>query len=123
MGEPCRLRQAAAGMDDIQEKIEDFVVEYVWDDEDGKGLGGKQFGDTVSEYWGSVSSGATTASSWSWAVGTTCAPQPPLPLCRRACRFQLSLSSGCAPCASLMSESGWLQGAGAVVTSADRCGV
>ena len=67
-------------MDDIQEKIEDFVVEYVWDDEDGKGLGGKQFGDTVSEYWGSVSSGAATASSWSWAVGTTCAPQPPLPL-------------------------------------------
>ena len=79
MGEPCRLRQVAAGMDDIQEKIEDFVVEYVWDDEDGKGLGGKQFGDTVSEYWGSVSSGAATASSWSWAVGTTCVQQPPLP--------------------------------------------
>ena len=80
-------------MDDIQEKIEDFVVEYVWDDEDGKGLGGKQFGDTVSEYWGSVSSGAATASSWSWAVGTTCVQQPPLPrpCAARACRL-------CDPC-------------------------
>ena len=94
-------------MDDIQEKIEDFVVEYVWDDEDGKGLGGKQFGDTVSEYWGSVSSGAATASSWSWAVGTTCVQQPPLPRpcvppCLSLMRSLLS-SAGCGPWWSLMS--------------------
>jgi hypothetical protein len=43
----------------------------VWDDSEGNGLGGKQYGATVAQCWGTACSVASTVSGYSWAIGTT----------------------------------------------------
>ena len=48
------------------------VEEYVWDDSEGQGLGGKAYSGTVTQCWGSVCSVAGVVSEYSWAIGTTC---------------------------------------------------
>ena len=43
----------------------------MWDDSEGNGLGGKQYGAVVAKHWGNVCSVASTESGYSWAIGTT----------------------------------------------------
>ena len=44
----------------------------MWDDSEGHGLGGKQYGAGVAQCWGTACSVASTMSGYSWAIGTTC---------------------------------------------------
>ena len=66
-----RWRTRLCSLTERMRTAERTVEEYVWDDSEGHGLGGKQYGATVTQCWGTACSVASTVSGYSWAIGTT----------------------------------------------------